>query len=145
MKHILEISQFPTHFKNEDFMEAFDSYRQDGFDIKWVDSSHVLAVFSSSKSAWRCLKSNTSGLKVRPLSQATRASKVKARRYSDFLQPSGPRPQTSALTAKRLVMNALGLRVNQSKSQYKAELAKLKQEKMKIPSSEEGTNGGASS
>ncbi|KAG8429391.1 hypothetical protein GDO86_020294 [Hymenochirus boettgeri] len=145
MKHILEIYQFPSHFKNKDFMEAFDSYRQDGFDIKWVDSSHVLAIFSSSKSAWRCLKSNSAVLKVRPLSQATRASKVKARRYSDFLQPSGPRPQTSALTANRLIMNALGLRLNQSKSQYKAELTKLKQEKMDIPLSEKGTSGEASS
>lgn len=47
--HVLEISNFPVEFKTQDLMMLFSQYKETGFDIKWVDDTHALAVFSSSK------------------------------------------------------------------------------------------------
>lgn len=54
--HVLEISNFPVEFKTQDLMMLFSQYKETGFDIKWVDDTHALAVFSSSKvGEWRRL------------------------------------------------------------------------------------------
>lgn len=77
LSHIVEIYDFPTEFKTEDLIRAFCSYqyalstltvsfllsrspkyntidvcvcvffRQKGFDIKWIDDTHALGLFSS--------------------------------------------------------------------------------------------------
>ncbi|KAH0501527.1 Coiled-coil domain-containing protein R3HCC1L [Microtus ochrogaster] len=66
-------------------------------------------------------------VKIRPLSQATRAAKAKARAYAEFLQPAKDRPETSAALARRLVISALGVRSKQSKTEREAELRKLQE------------------
>ncbi|XP_067909218.1 coiled-coil domain-containing protein R3HCC1L isoform X2 [Heterodontus francisci] len=45
--HIVEIYDFPSGFKTEDLLRAFSSYQKKGFDIKWVDDTHALGLFSS--------------------------------------------------------------------------------------------------
>lgn len=47
--HVLEVSNFPGEFKTQDLMMTFSEYKDSGFDIKWVDDTHALVVFSSSK------------------------------------------------------------------------------------------------
>lgn len=47
--HVLEVSNFPVEFKTQDLMQVFAQYKEKGFDIKWVDDTHALAVFSSSR------------------------------------------------------------------------------------------------
>lgn len=47
--HVLEVSNFPVEFKTQDLMMIFNEYKELGFDIKWVDDTHALVVFSSSK------------------------------------------------------------------------------------------------
>lgn len=47
--HVLEVSNFPVEFKTQDLMMVFHEYKDLGFDIKWVDDTHALVVFSSSK------------------------------------------------------------------------------------------------
>lgn len=47
--HVLEVSSFPSEFKTQDLMMLFAEYKESGFDIKWVDDTHALVVFSSSK------------------------------------------------------------------------------------------------
>lgn len=72
LSHIIEIYDFPTEFKTEDLIRSFSSFqsvnldsttqtcfttkclvlivcvfRQKGFDIKWVDDTHALGLFSS--------------------------------------------------------------------------------------------------
>lgn len=47
--HVLEVSNFPVEFKTQDLMMIFCEYKDSGFDIKWVDDTHALVVFSSSK------------------------------------------------------------------------------------------------
>lgn len=47
--HVLEVSNFPVEFKTQDLMMVFSEYKNLGYDIKWVDDTHALVVFSSSK------------------------------------------------------------------------------------------------
>ena len=52
------------------------------FDVKWVDDSHALIVFSNANAANEALKFVYPNIKLRPLSQAIRESRVKARKCS---------------------------------------------------------------
>lgn len=47
--HVLEVSSFPSEFRTNDIFMIFDEYKESGFDVKWVDDTHALIVFSSSK------------------------------------------------------------------------------------------------
>lgn len=125
--HVIEIYDFPQEFRTEDLLRVFCSYQKKGFDIKWVDDTHALGIFSSPITARDALGSKHSMVKIRPLSQATRAAKAKARAYAEFLQPAKDRPETSAALARRLVINALGVRSKQSKTEREAELKKLQE------------------
>ncbi|XP_036294678.1 coiled-coil domain-containing protein R3HCC1L [Pipistrellus kuhlii] len=125
--HVIEIYDFPREFRTEDLLRVFCSYQKKGFDIKWVDDTHALGVFSSPITARDALGSKHTMVKIRPLSQATRAAKAKARAYAEFLQPAKERPETSAALARRLVINALGVRSKQSRTEREAELKKLQE------------------
>lgn len=46
--HVLEIYNFPPEFKTQDLYAVFSPYMRGGFEIKWVDDTHALGVFSSS-------------------------------------------------------------------------------------------------
>ncbi|XP_039630479.1 coiled-coil domain-containing protein R3HCC1L-like [Polypterus senegalus] len=127
LSHIIEIYDFPTEFKTEDLLRAFNSFHQKGFDVKWVDDTHALGLFCSPIAARDALKLKHPMLKVRPLSQASSASKNKARRCSDYLLPAKERPQTSAALARRLVIGALGVRSPQTREEREAEKKKLQQ------------------
>ncbi|XP_008048539.1 coiled-coil domain-containing protein R3HCC1L isoform X2 [Carlito syrichta] len=125
--HVIEIYDFPQEFRTEDLLRVFCSYQKKGFDIKWVDDTHALGVFSSPITARDALGIKHTMVKIRPLSQATRAAKAKARAYAEFLQPAKERPETSAALARRLVIGALGVRSKQSKTEREAELKKLQE------------------
>ncbi|XP_008830181.1 coiled-coil domain-containing protein R3HCC1L [Nannospalax galili] len=125
--HVIEIYDFPQEFRTEDLLRVFCSYQKKGFDIKWVDDTHALGVFSSPITARDALGIKHTMLKIRPLSQATRAAKAKAKAYAEFLQPAKERPETSAALARRLVISALGVRGKQSKAEREAELKKLQE------------------
>ncbi|XP_071985835.1 coiled-coil domain-containing protein R3HCC1L isoform X3 [Engystomops pustulosus] len=127
LSHVIEIYDFPAEFKTEDLLRAFSSYQKKGFDVKWVDDTHALGVFSSPITARDALSSKNPMVKVRPLSQATRASRAKARSCADFLQPAKDRPETSAVLARRLVISALGVRSTQSRAEREAERKKLQE------------------
>lgn len=47
--HVLECSNFPAEFRTQDLMLLFTQYKESGFDIKWVDDTHCLVIFSSAK------------------------------------------------------------------------------------------------
>lgn len=47
--HVVEVSNFPTEFKTQDLMMLFLEYKQSGFEVKWVDDTHALVIFSSAK------------------------------------------------------------------------------------------------
>ena len=50
---------------------------------------------------------------MRPIHEATRATKVKVKKSCEFLQPYRPRPETVASVARQMVAGALGLRAQQ--------------------------------
>ncbi|XP_069720240.1 coiled-coil domain-containing protein R3HCC1L [Phaenicophaeus curvirostris] len=127
LPHVIEIYDFPSDFRTEDLMRVFCSYQKKGFDIKWVDNTHALGIFCSPITARDALSTKHLMVKTRPLSQATRASKAKARAYADYLQPAKERPETSAALARRLVIGALGVRSNQTPAQRNAERRKLQE------------------
>ncbi|NXJ90769.1 R3HCL protein, partial [Corythaixoides concolor] len=127
LPHVIEIYDFPSDFRTEDLLRVFCSYQKKGFDIKWVDDTHALGIFSSPITARDALSTKHLMVKTRPLSQGTRASKAKARAYADYLQPAKERPETSAALARRLVIGALGVRSNQTPAQRDAERKKLQE------------------
>ncbi|MGH0184893.1 UNVERIFIED_CONTAM: hypothetical protein FKN15_016480 [Acipenser sinensis] len=127
LSHIVEIYEFPSEFKTEDLLRTFNSFQQKGFDIQWVDDTHALGLFSSPIAARDALRTKHPMLKVRPLSQASAATKAKARGCSDYLLPAKERPKTSAALARRLVIGALGVRSPQSREDRDAEKRKLQE------------------
>ena len=78
------------------------------WDIKWVDDTHALGVFSSAEVAAEALALRHPHIRSRPLNMATAQSKAKARAVCDFLLPYKPRPATSTAPARRLIQWALG-------------------------------------
>ncbi|XP_076845530.1 R3H and coiled-coil domain-containing protein 1-like [Brachyhypopomus gauderio] len=127
LAHIVEIYDFPTEFKTEDLIRTFSAYQQKGFDIKWIDDTHALGLFSSPIAARDALRTKHPMLSVRPLSKSSSATRAKARASSDYLLPAKERPQTSASLARRLVIGALGVKSQQSKEQREAERTQLRQ------------------
>lgn len=58
----------------------FDNSSSKDFDIKWVDDTHALAVFSTQAAAADAFKFPFPNLKLKMISQATPESRIKARR-----------------------------------------------------------------
>ena len=69
--------------------------------------------------------------RTRPLALATRESKMKAKRCIEFLKPFKPKPETTALAARRLISGALGLKSKVTREQREAERKKLREAKGK--------------
>ncbi|XP_078095736.1 uncharacterized protein LOC144510173 [Mustelus asterias] len=138
--HIIEIYDFPAQLKTEDIHEAFASFHDTGFRIKWVDSTHALGIFSCVDSASQALSVSHSQLKTRPLSEATKQSKLKVARSSEFLQPVKERAQTNTVIAKRLVFRALGLQMNERKGQRDPRPKALGERKAQPHRKTEGSN-----
>ncbi|KAK7476448.1 hypothetical protein BaRGS_00032283 [Batillaria attramentaria] len=129
--HVIEISDFPAEFQTRDLLVAFKDYMSRGFDIKWVDDTHALGVFSSTIAAQDALKLIHPMMKLRPLSEASKQSRSKARRCQEFLQPYKARPETTAAAARRLVAGALGMTSRIPKEQRDQERRQLKAAKEK--------------
>lgn len=127
--HVLEVSNFPVEFKTQDLMMLFSQYKESGFDIKWVDDTHALAVFSSSKIAAEVLANGHAFVKLKPLAEATVESRTKARKCSSSLQPYRPRPETCAALARRLVTTALGVRLKTAPEERENEKRVLREAK----------------
>ncbi|KAL9983610.1 hypothetical protein ACROYT_G005806 [Oculina patagonica] len=130
--HILEIYNFSSELTTQDLMQALSSFRSKGFDIKWVDDTHALAVFASRLAAQDAIKLCSGPLmKLRPVSEGTTESKKKANYCFEFLQPIRERPQTSKLLADRLVTGALGMRSKMTREERVKEREKIKEAKNK--------------
>lgn len=122
--HVIEVYDFPSEFKTNDLFSLFSEYKDTGFEIKWVDDTHALIVFSSSKIAAEVLSTQRTLAKCRPLHAATLESRNKAKKCAEFLQPYRQRPETCTALARRLVSGALGVRLTTA-SQERAEERRL--------------------
>ncbi|XP_043269895.1 uncharacterized protein [Venturia canescens] len=129
--HVIEIYNFPSDFKTCDLAAVFSPWKNGGFELKWVDDTHCLGVFSSPLVAAEVLGSDHPFVKTRPLSAATSLSKTKARKSVEFLQPYKSRPQTCAALARRLVTGALGLKLATARQEREQEKLLLREAKEK--------------
>ncbi|XP_036336382.1 uncharacterized protein LOC118746632 [Rhagoletis pomonella] len=127
--HVLEVSNFPVEFKNHDLLMVFSQYKESGFDIKWVDDTHALAVFSSSRIAAEVLTMGHPFVKLKPLAEATAESRLKAKKCAASLQPYRQRPETCAALARRLVTGALGVRLKTAAAERENEIRVLREAK----------------
>ena len=114
-----------------------------------MDDTHALIIFSTNLQANEALSKVYPNLKLRPLSQATKESKLKAKKkmglfftyYITLLcrnyyfisierienkVPKKPRPETTTFLARRLVAGALGIKADINPEQKKAEHEKLR-------------------
>ncbi|XP_045629990.1 R3H and coiled-coil domain-containing protein 1 isoform X1 [Ursus americanus] len=107
--HVVEIYDFEPTFKTEDLLAAFSEFQEKGLKIQWVDDTHALGVFPCLASAAEALTKDFSVLKIRPLTQGTKQSKLKALQRPKLLRLAKARPQTNTAVARRLVARALGL------------------------------------
>ncbi|CAF3965661.1 unnamed protein product, partial [Rotaria magnacalcarata] len=138
LAHVVEVSKFPSTFRTEDLSNSFKILTRNEFDIKWVDETHALIVFPDANTALDALQMEHPLLKICAMSQASSASKKKAKNSLEFLQPYKTRPQTSSLTANRRICAALGLKNPMSNDKTKTERQKIETaRKQKIRDKEE--------
>ncbi|XP_006911823.1 R3H and coiled-coil domain-containing protein 1 [Pteropus alecto] len=109
LAHVVEIYDFEPKLKTEDLLAAFSEFQEKGFQVQWVDDTHALGVFPCLASAAEALTKDFSVLKIRPLTQGTKQSKLKALQRPKLLHLAKERPQTNTAVARRLVAQALGL------------------------------------
>ncbi|XP_069340894.1 R3H and coiled-coil domain-containing protein 1 [Eulemur rufifrons] len=109
LAHVVEIYDFEPALKTEDLLATFSEFQEKGFKIQWVDDTHALGIFPCLASAAEALTREFSVLKIRPLTQGTKQSKLKALQRPKLLRLAKERPQTNAAVARRLVARALGL------------------------------------
>ncbi|KAJ8709341.1 hypothetical protein PYW07_009167 [Mythimna separata] len=122
--HVVEVYDFPSEFKTNDLFSLFSEYKDTGFEIKWVDDTHALIVFSSAKIAGEVLSTQRPLVRCRPLHAATLESRNKAKKCAEFLQPYRQRPETCTALARRLVSGALGVKLSTAR-QERAEERRL--------------------
>ncbi|XP_040593409.1 R3H and coiled-coil domain-containing protein 1 [Mesocricetus auratus] len=115
LAHVVEIYDFKPTLKTEDLLTTFSEFQEKGFKIQWVDDTHAIGIFPCQASAAEALARDFSVLKIRPLTQGTKLSKLKALQRPKLLQLSKERPQTDSAVARRLVARALGLQHNRKK------------------------------
>ncbi|XP_074595804.1 coiled-coil domain-containing protein R3HCC1L [Brevipalpus obovatus] len=122
--HVLEIYDFSPELKTQDIITSLSVYNSRDFDIKWVNATHALAIFSSRTAAQGALSMPYYNLKLRCIKDAIEASKLKCHESSECL-PYKKRPQTSSMLARRLVTGALGIKSKISPEQMAEEKKKL--------------------
>ncbi|XP_053201240.1 uncharacterized protein LOC128386259 [Panonychus citri] len=132
LSHVLEIYDFPSDIRTQDLVTSLAVFNLRDFDIKWVDDSHALAVFSSQAAAKEAMSMPHHNIRLRPLNEGIKESKVKAQKCADNLLPYKQRPQTSAILARRLITGALGIRSSISSEQRAAEKKRLQEAKVKM-------------
>eukprot|EP01102_Stenamoeba_stenopodia_P002011 TRINITY_DN11802_c0_g1_i1.p1 TRINITY_DN11802_c0_g1~~TRINITY_DN11802_c0_g1_i1.p1 ORF type:complete len:542 (-),score=178.60 TRINITY_DN11802_c0_g1_i1:59-1684(-) len=110
-QNVLEIYGFHPSTMTED-LEALLGLFGTQFRIKWVDDTHALAIFSTAALAERALRTlnNDPEFKLRPLSEASEATKRCCDLSPVDLTPPAPRPATCTKVATRMILNALNVR-----------------------------------
>lgn len=117
---LIEIYDFPEGMITRDLLVIFKEFRDKHFDIKWVDKTHAIGIFSNQEIAEHVIATFDHPLvKVCPLHRASTQTKQTARKSRDILEPYKPRPETTASTARNLVHGALGLQRPSSKEHMK--------------------------
>jgi hypothetical protein len=126
---VVEVYDFHPSMKTPDIVGRLYEFGSESYVIKWVDDTHALVIFSSSELAERAIATSLQIFKIRPLSEATLQSVSTAQRFADSLRPVpdvSQKPKTTSTVARRMISNALGVRLNVSSEKVKAEREALR-------------------
>lgn len=124
-RHLTEVYDFSPDLTTSDLSLALQAMGLKDFDIKWVDDTHAIGVFSTEFQAQQAIKGSSLLLKIRPVTEGTRETQLKVKSFKDLLLPYKSRPETTAVVARNLVSSALGIRKTTTKEQRDAERKKL--------------------
>ncbi|XP_031504640.1 uncharacterized protein LOC116267178 [Nymphaea colorata] len=105
MDHTLVLSGFPSSTRTTELEKDFDSFRDRGVSIRWVDDTTALAVFRTPALAWEAHNSVHCSYSIRVLDEN---DPIISSISSKDLDPPHPRPKTSARTAQRLIAQGMG-------------------------------------
>ena len=82
---------------------------KDYYDLRWVDDTHAIVIFSDEVTAAKSLTIKDTQIKFKPFYQACEASKSKAKGFNIEIESGSvrSRPDTTTVIAKRLLSRAL--------------------------------------
>lgn len=113
LPNVVEIYDFPSDYKTDNLEDCLHRNLKlvNYYDLKWVDDTHALAVFTDAHTASQALNIVDSSIKFRPFWSASSQSVMKARmlKLTSESTTHKPRPDTSTVMAKRLLARALGM------------------------------------
>jgi len=112
--HIVEIYDFPASYGTEDLQKILFEFQD--YNIKWINDTSALLLFRNTRAALDVLTLRHPMMKLRPMSIASPAARVKVKRSAEFVLPYKERPVTLPTVARRLISFSLGLRP--SKTDY---------------------------
>ena len=108
-KRVIEMGDFPKELKTTDLENVLHANVKikNYYDLKWVDDTHALVIFTDELTAAQALAIPDPQIKFRPFYLACEASKAKAKSISIEPNVKKTRPDTSTVMARRLLSRAL--------------------------------------
>ncbi|KAK9156863.1 hypothetical protein Scep_003437 [Stephania cephalantha] len=109
--HVLVLADFPPSTRTTDLEKLFESFKDRGVAIRWVNDTVALAVFRNPSVAADAYNSSHFPFMVRSLNEDDDLLSSISRRD---LEPPYPRPKTSVRTAQRLIAQGMGHKIPKS-------------------------------
>ncbi|KAI3984904.1 hypothetical protein MKX01_004672 [Papaver californicum] len=107
--HVLVLADFPPSTKTMELEKLFESFKDRGFVIRWVNDTVALAVFRTPSNAFEACSNVHASFKIHVLDENNSLlSSISAR----DLEPPTPRPKTSVRTAQRLIAQGMGRKLS---------------------------------
>ena len=132
-KRVIEMGDFPKELKTTDLENVLHSNVKikNYYDLKWVDDTHALVIFTDELTAAQALAILDPQIKFRPFYLACDASKSRAKSISIEPSVKKTRPDTSTVMARRLLSRALNnpnIKANKAEENALKEAAKNKEQ-----------------
>ena len=133
-KRVIEMGDFPKELKTTDLENVLHSNVKikNYYDLKWVDDTHALVIFTDELTAAQALAILDPQIKFRPFYLACDASKSRGKSISIEPSVKKTRPDTSTVMARRLLSRALNnpnIKANKAEENALKEAAKNKEQK----------------
>ncbi|KAI3939184.1 hypothetical protein MKX01_002052 [Papaver californicum] len=107
--HVLVLADFPPNTKTVELEKLFESFKDRGFVIRWVNDTVALAVFRTPCIAFEACNNVHTSFKIHVLDENDSLLSSIPRRD---LEPPLPRPKTSVRTAQRLIAQGIGRKLS---------------------------------
>ncbi|RZC84164.1 hypothetical protein C5167_046949 [Papaver somniferum] len=107
--HVLVLADFPPSTRTMELEKLFESFRDRGFVIRWVNDTVALAVFKTPSIALEACSNVHASFRIHVLQENDNLLCSISRRD---LEPPTPRPKTSVRTAQRLIAQGMGRKLS---------------------------------